>query len=416
MTGVISLNCLYMVNLMIFKVLISEDNEYKSKLLSDEMSGFEIPGLEIIFAKNASETRHALREHAGQIDLLLLDLVLPNRAGDVPSPAVGFELLRQILEDEEYLPPTSIVGTTADSEAMNEHEQSFKKFTTQILMVTPELTDWRFSLEKLTSRIVRSREQPKESLVDVCFITALRYPELTAVLALPIKWTPEQSLGNGVLVQEGTAEIDGKLRKFVCAHSSQMGMIAASFMTRVLWEKYYTKLIVMTGICGGVRNVNLGDVIVADRSWDWQSGKWPHSGEFESAPDHKEASPDIVALARGTEDLSLQFWRSQDKRPTVQPKVHIGPMLSGSAVVEDPTKHAIFLKQHRKAIAVDMECYGVYFAADMSVEPQSKFICIKCVSDLADRNKSDNYQSYCSELSATIGFEVASRFLRSLLR
>ncbi|MNP76472.1 hypothetical protein D3C76_1737170 [compost metagenome] len=63
-----------------------------------------------------------------------------------------------------------------------------------------------------------------------------------------------------------------------------------------------------------------------------------------------------------------------------------------------------------------MECYGVYFAADMSVDPQSKFICIKCVSDLADRNKTDNYQNYCAELSATIGFEVALKFLRSAQR
>ncbi|MFI7836183.1 phosphorylase family protein [Pseudomonas asiatica] len=401
---------------MAVKVLISEDTPYKAQLLSDALSTFEISGLEIIFAKNGYETRCALREHAGTIDLLLLDLVLPNREGDTPSASVGIELLRQILEDEEYLPPTSIVGTTADNEAMDEYEESFKNLTTQILLITPELTAWRFSLEKLISRIVRSQEHPKERLVDVCFITALRYPELTAVLGLPVSWTPEQSLGNGVLIQEGTAEIDGKLRKFVCAHSSQMGMIAASFMTRVLWEKYYPKLIVMTGICGGVRNVNLGDVIVADRSWDWQSGKWLHSGEFDSAPDHKEASPDIVALARGTEDISLQFWKNQDQRPETQPKIHVGPMLSGSAVVEDPSKHAIFVKQHRKAIAVDMECYGVYFAADMSVDPQSKFICIKCVSDLADRNKADNYQKYCADLSATIGFEVALKFLRSAQR
>lgn len=401
---------------MTFKVLISEDIPYKAQLLSDAISSFDISELEIVFAKNGYETRCALREHAGTIDLLLLDLVLPNREGDIPSASVGIELLRQILEDEEYLPPTSIVGTTADNEAMDEYEEAFKNLTTQILLVTPELTAWRFSLEKLISRIVRSQEHPKESLVDVCFITALRHPELAAVLGLPINWTPEQSLGNGVLIQEGTADVDGKLRKFVCAHSSQMGMIAASFMTRVLWEKYYPKLIIMTGICGGVRNVNLGDVIVADRSWDWQSGKWLHSGEFDSAPDHKEASPDIVALARGTEDISLQFWKNQDQRPETQPKVHVGPMLSGSAVVEDPSKHAIFVKQHRKAIAVDMECYGVYFATDLSVDPQSKFICIKCVSDLADRNKTDNYQTYCSELSATVGFEVALKFLRSAQR
>ena len=392
------------------KVLISEDNSFKAQLLTDALVEYGVPIADIIIAQNAYETRCALKDNAGLIDLLLLDLVLPNRFGDTPHASVGLELLKLILEDGEYHPPKNIVGTTADYEAREQHEVEFRRFTTQILMVTPELPDWRFSLQKLISRIERSQEQPRESLVDVCFVTALRHPELAAVLQLPISWTPEQSLGNGVLIQEGTAEIDGKLKKFVCAHSTQMGMIAASYMVRVLWEKYFPKLIIMTGICGGVRNVKLGDVIVADRSWDWQGGKWLHTGEFDSAPDHKEGSPELVALARGTEELAQSFWRGKDKRPESPPSVKVGPMLSGSAVVEDPAKHDIFIRQHRKAIAVDMECFGVYFSADMSVDPQSKVLCIKCVSDLADRNKADNFQDYCSELSARVGFEVVRRY------
>lgn len=395
------------------KILISEDNEYKRELLSAELIKNGVLESDIIIAKNSYETRCALRDNAGNIALLLLDLVLPNREGDVPSANVGLELLRLILEDGEYHPPRNIVGTTADGEARGQHESEFQKLTTQILMVTPELHDWRFSLERLVSRINRSAESPKESLVDVCFITALRQPELAAVLKLPIEWTPEQSLGNGVLIQEGTAEIGGKIRRFICAHSTQMGMIAASFMVMALWQKYYPKLIIMTGICGGVRGVQLGDVIVADRSWDWQSGKWLHDGEFESAPDHKEACPELVALARGSEAMVQQFWKEQAVRPATPPKIKVGPMVSGSAVVEDKSKHEIFIQQHRKAIAVDMECFGVYFAARMSVEPESKVLCIKGVSDLADRNKTDNYQIYCSELSAAVGFEVAKRYFSS---
>ena len=392
------------------KVLIAEDNNYKTQLLVEALGECGISTSSIIVAANAYETRCALRDNAGLIDLLLLDLVLPNRSGDTPMATVGLELLKLILEDGEYHPPKNIVGTTADSEARDQYEEEFRKLTTQILMVTPELPDWRFSLEKLISRIKRSQEHPRESLVDACFVTALRHPELEAVLKLQIAWTPEQSLGNGVLIQEGTAEIDGKLRRFVCAHSTQMGMIAASFMVRALWEKYYPKLIIMTGICGGIRNVKLGDVIIADRSWDWQSGKWLHTGTFDSAPDHKEACPELVALARGTEDLSLSFWKDQSQRPEDPPNILVGPMLSGSAVVEDPTKHEIFIRQHRKAIAVDMECFGVYFSANMSVDPQPKVLCIKCVSDLADRNKLDNFQSYCSDLSAKIGFEVVRKY------
>jgi len=84
-------------------------------------------------------------------------------------------------------------------------------------------------------------------------------------------------------------------------------------------------------------------------------------------------------------------------------------MVSGSAVVENSELHARFFAQHRKAIAVDMECFGVYFSASMSSNPAPKFICIKSISDLANRDKSDNYQKFCSELSAYVSFKIVER-------
>jgi len=186
---------------MKIKILISEDNTHKTKLLINELKDSGVDEDDILVATNGVETRRALKDNAGNISLLLLDLVLPNREGDIPTAEVGFEILRQILEDGEYHPPANIVGTTADSEAMLTLESEFKKYTTQILMVTPDESDWKFSLKKIIQRITWSIEQPKDHLVDVCFVTALRKPELEAILELPINWSPEQSMGNGVLFQ-----------------------------------------------------------------------------------------------------------------------------------------------------------------------------------------------------------------------
>lgn len=392
------------------KVLVVEDSEAKISTITKEILSLGVTEANIIVARSGVDARRALKEHVGSLSLMLLDLALPNRAGDIPSAAIGLELLKQILEDGEYSAPDTIVGTTADLETLSKYEQDFKSYTTQIFLVSPESVEWKFSLGKIVQRIKRSLDAPREFKIDVCFITALRHPELDGVQQLPIEWSPEQSLGNGVLFQEGTASINGQVRTFVCAHSTQMGMVAATFMCSALIERFAPRLLIMTGICGGLPGTKLGDLVVANRSWDWQSGKWLHNSTFEAGPDQKEGSSILIGLAQRVEGYINDFWRAAEHRPEKAPALKVGPMVSGSAVVEDKSKHITFLHQHRKAVAVDMECFGVYFSARMALTPQPRAICIKAVSDLADRHKQDNYQMYCSKLSAGAAFEIVKMF------
>lgn len=391
------------------KVIIVDDNENKIKSISLELENLSIKGLEIYRALNAAEARHLLSRQS--FDLLLLDLILPTRSGSTPSADTGLDLLRQIVEDCEIPSPRNIVGITADHQALKLYEQDFRKLTTQILLVDPALQDWKLSLRYLINSIISSEDSKNNYSTDVCFVTALRDPELLAVLSLPIEWSPEESLGNGILYQRGSYNVGGSKLSFVCAHSNQMGPIAAAFTSRIIIEKFKPKYLIMTGICGGIgSNLELGDVVIAEKSWDWQCGKWLHDGSFEASPDQKEASPELVALARGLSDTIVNFHMNYSgNRPKSLPKAMVGPMVSGSAVVESSELHARFKMQHRKAIAVDMECYGIYYSSYMSPSPTPKYICIKSVSDLADKDKADNIQRYCSDLSAYIALGLVER-------
>jgi uncharacterized protein YqcC (DUF446 family) len=53
-----------------------------------------------------------------------------------------------------------------------------------------------------------------------------------------------------------------------------------------------------------------------------------------------------------------------------------------------------------------MECYGLYFAALNSEAPLPKVLCIKAISDMADTEKHDDYQKYCSYISAKIMYSA----------
>jgi len=398
---------------MSIKVLIVDDNGDKIYSITNELIALGIRAKDIHSAEHSVDARKALNTNT--YDLLLLDLILPSRHGAKESAETGLDLLRQIMEDGDLPPPRNIVGVTADEQALSQYDEDFRKLTIQILLYDTAKETWRISLAHLVASIKASIANENNFSNDICFITALRDPELLGILALPVEWGAEESLGNGILFQCGTYRCADQQLNLICAHSTQMGLVSAAFMSRLIIEKFRPRLIIMTGICGGLGNsVKLGDLVVAEKSWDWQSGKWLHDGSFESAPDQKDASPELIALARGMNIAAVDFHNSYvGQRPKVAPNILVGPMVSGSAVVESSELHARFKMQHRKAIAVDMECYGVYFSALMSPTPAPKFICIKAVSDLSDKNKADEIQPYCSHLSASISLKIGVKFLTS---
>lgn len=264
---------------MSIKVLIVDDNKDKIKSLKIELISFGVPAQNIHSAEHSVDARRALNSHA--YDLLLLDLILPSRPGAKESAETGLDLLRQIMEDGELPPPRNIVGVTADEQALAQFDEEFRSLTIQILFYDAADDAWRVSLGHLVSSIKASIANESNFSSDVCFITALRDPELLGVLSLPVDWGVEESLGNGILFQRGIY-LDGEKRlNLICAHSTQMGLVSAAFLSRLIIERFKPRLIMMTGICGGIGDsVKLGDLIIAEKSWDWQSGKWLHDGRF----------------------------------------------------------------------------------------------------------------------------------------
>lgn len=63
-------------------------------------------------------------------------------------------------------------------------------------------------------------------------------------------------------------------------------------------------------------------------------------------------------------------------------------------------------------VAAAMQDYGLYYAAEHHGGSPVKAICIKSVSDLADRAKGDDFQAYCSHMSAMVGLETLRSYFR----
>ncbi|NQY26490.1 MAG: hypothetical protein HRT92_04855 [Piscirickettsiaceae bacterium] len=394
------------------KLLIVDDDQSKINAIKSEILSLDssISDSDICQATDASQARIILSKT--YFDVMFLDVLLPARKDENATGDVSVELLRQIIDDGTCQAPSRIIGMTACSDALEKHRDKFIGLASQILLITPGVDDWKCSIKSLLN-LFRNAENAQSTYdYDICILTALRRPELEAVLATwEAKLEPEELLAEGLLTAKGILNINGVEKKVVFSHLNQMGLVAAAHATEILIQKFKPRMLLMTGICGGFSDkVNIGDVIVADKSWDWQAGKWDDNGTLQSASDQKEASKKFVTISHTIEE-KLKLFQSEysGNVPPDVSKLIVGPMVSGSSVISSPEIQKIFRSQHRKMVAVDMECYGVYYAVALTGGPTPQVICIKSVSDLADSSKSDDFQEYCSYISARTALEIVKK-------
>jgi nucleoside phosphorylase len=188
-----------------------------------------------------------------------------------------------------------------------------------------------------------------------------------------------------------------------------MGMTSAAVLSMKMIHRFRPRYLAMTGITAGVKDRSAyGDLIVADPCWDWGSGKYQVQDgihQFAAAPYQLSLNSFLrskfVLLSGDT--IALESVRSNWSRSSEingAPRLFIGPVASGAAVLADPVLAKGVLTQHRKLMGIDMETYGLFAAAEESPLPLPKAFAIKGVSDFADSDKNDSFQEYAAYTSA----------------
>lgn len=198
-----------------------------------------------------------------------------------------------------------------------------------------------------------------------------------------------------------------------------MGMPAAAVLTSKMIAQFRPRFVAMVGICAGRKGkVELGDIIVADPSWDWGSGKITSKGNkplFLPSPHHNELDVDLrshfeeMSLDVGT--LALIKAQAKGKKTKNELGMKIGPLASGAAVVADPRTFASLLDKNRDVLDLEMEAYGVSAACKGSGRPRPTAMIIKSVCDFADKDKVDDFQEYAAHTSSLALYHAALKFL-----
>lgn len=356
-------------------------------------------------------------------DLVIIDVLLPfSIHSKSPSSEYSLNILEQLNDPEEklYKKPSKIIGITSDGEIHDQVEDNFKKYTWTLIKCIENQDSW---LEQIKNSIIfiskNINKKPNSYEVDLAIICALEI-ELKAILDLPWNWSKVYPLTDSIFVNKGKIEFlenGSKLIYSVIALKQlEMGSIETAILTTNLINSCRPKIIAMTGICAGAaKSSQIGDLIFASESWDFSGGKYlvNEEGQSKFLFGHNRFPIEATMKAKIHQfnlDLLKQYTIaflakfSGNKFSKFNPNYPIqvcAPIASSAAVIADrKIINNLINFNDRNIRGIDMEICGLYAAVYYSSLPKPQVFAVKCVSDLGDSSKDDNFHDFAANISA----------------
>lgn len=406
-----------MINILVVDDSIEKLKKIKSAL-SEHLKGRSDIAVE--YRQDIAGAKRLMEEK--DIEIMILDLCLPVMFEDGPTKDGGLSLLQQIKKSVKYRYPDCVISLSQYKETV----KKFKRETGHIhraIHYDPANTEWTeelletidFVLPVIENNIVHRKYQ-----YDIAVICALR-EELDYLKKMLKNMTRIQIAYDDTVYYTGSfLKEDGEI-KIVAAEAEQMGMVSASALTTRMIHNFVPKYVVMTGIAAGIKNkVNLGDAIVAEFAWDYGAGKeiveengyGRHLNTFQPVNMDSSLLSKVRQLQQDQDFLDHIAEGFNGKVPETKFKIVIGPVATGAAVIANPDKvKDIINNQARNVVGVEMEIFGVYYAANWSVLPKPKFMAVKSVCDFADQKKDDDFHEYACYTSVKVFEKLAKEYM-----
>ncbi|MDV4262644.1 phosphorylase [Acinetobacter seifertii] len=394
------------------KILLVEDLvEKKAEIVKILNGKLGENNFHILYATDAFEARKYLSNH--YFDFVILDLNIPRRSSNGVESNVGIELIQFIESNPKAIPPKFVACLTA----YNVDPEFVKSYPLcHFIHYSPD-SDWKDHINKLCIYLNRTHVLPLRNdkityHYDIMIMTAID-EEFNAVknfLKVSQEWNTLRVNGDD---QKYTTNIINTTHGFfsvVLTQSSQMGMAAAAVAASKAIEYFCPKLVVMSGICAGVKTkTNFGDIIIADPSFDSGSGKWKVDNDgdliFHPAHYHLRIETEIKRICQEiSEDVDIRKsifagFTLPETRPTAFPQVLIEANASGGSVLQSTVKMEEIVQAHKNLIGLEMEAYAVYLAATNARNPKPKFFSAKSVCDFGTEEKGDAVHTYAAYTS-----------------
>jgi nucleoside phosphorylase len=408
---------------MPLNILLLEDDPAKKNRLLDfinSKTGDLFGSVDTALSVNDALAKLSNREY----DLLIVDIIVPAVWGGEAHESHSISLFTQIDEGVSIRRPRYALAISASDQLSAAAKEYFVGRPWGILNYSESSDECIATIEKICRYILARRneaEQPRRC--DIFIFTALMEPEFQALEAASVEWSPLEPLDEMQFVRYGRISLDSGEKTIAAAFAPRMGAVASAVLVSKVVLKLSPRILIMCGICAGLEGkAAIGDVIAAEISWDWQSGKYTDKEGVE----HFEIGPHQISVDEQTRSQLLllkrdrAFWTSlgqvSARYRQSAPNLVVGPVATGSAVLADArVSERIKATQHRNLAGLDMEVYGAYAAAS-ACDPSLRYLALKAVCDYGDRTKDDQYQSYASEISVLAAMHFVKHYADPLLK
>jgi nucleoside phosphorylase len=235
--------------------------------------------------------------------------------------------------------------------------------------------------------------------------------------ALPVEYSAVRShVANAaeILHPEGTVyekgdflSVDGRTWSIVLAEVGAGNSMTAMEAERAI-SHFNPSVLLFVGVAGGLKDVNLCDVVAATKIYGYESGKAAER-TFLPRPNVGESSYMLEQRARAEARNARWKNRLTESLEASSVQVHVGPIVSGEKVVaSERAPIRKFLRQsYSDALAVEMEGRGGLHAARASRRVEA--LIIRGISDLlSGKKKADKngYQQRAANNASAFAFEV----------
>lgn len=405
------------------KILLVDDESKKIKRLYSAIS--QIEGIKPGDLESVLDLKSAKEKLIHTFyDLVVMDLKISEYLADGDeSDVAGLEFIDEILETDAIRTPQEIVILTEHDELQKKCMELGKDLEFQVLKYDEQSVEWE-NIIKSKVKYRLNYENSKKHFsdrftCDVAIVCAVDV-EMDAVRrAFKDKHIERINFMNDTS-DYYYVELNRKERnvRIIIAQQREMGMAAAANLAQSIIYHYSPCYMIMVGIAAGIGGEkNFGDIIVATEVWNYASGKYitDEEGKIAFSPDPKH-----IILQSGIEsvlkrDYSLELYSIRKNWNGDTPadlKLVLGPLACGAAVVGNSEIVDDMIKKHsRKTVGLDMESYGIFYAANYGLDNRTVPICLKSISDFADEKKGDGYQKYAAYTSV----EFAKYLIESVL-
>ncbi|MBK8967065.1 MAG: 5'-methylthioadenosine/S-adenosylhomocysteine nucleosidase [Saprospiraceae bacterium] len=223
--------------------------------------------------------------------------------------------------------------------------------------------------------------------------------------------------------QEGYEEttFDGLFHRYtILLREPGMKNVEMALATEKAIQHFKPDLVLLIGIAGGVKDVAIGDILVARKVYGYESGKEDADG-FKARPAVESFSGELLARAQA---LSRRpDWKKRTGDGAEGARVFLGPIAAGDKVVAgvDNPSYQRIKTHYNDTLALEMEAIG--FATALQGHRAIHGLVIRGISDLcAGKSITDqqNWQAVAAQRAAAFAFELlfqldASSFIAPIM-